>query len=141
MLEVYTYPIPRPPRSLDLSFLPLNELPTAVLDIYDHQRDVVLWFGYLDGWMLTSREEILLRKALRKFDCVLFTCVPLALPLAWQNEIQTIYTADPYGGSNINHNGRTVHDGRETEHGHTGARAPAERIDYQGGKTGSPAQG
>lgn len=141
MLEVYTYPIPRPAHSLDLSFLPLQELPTAVLDIYDHQREVVLWFGYLDGWMLTSREEILLRKALRKFHCILFTCVPLALPLAWQNEITTIYTATPNGASHINNDGGIIHDGSETEHGHSGSGTPAERIDYQSGKAGGPAQG
>ena len=141
MLDVYTYRIPRPSDVLDLSLIPLEDLPTTVIDICDHQRDVVLWFGYLDGWMMSPREEVLIRKALRTFHCILFTCVPLALPLAWQNEIQTIYTADPYGGSNINHNGCTVHDGRETEHRHTGARTPTQRIDYQGGKTGSPAQG
>ncbi len=119
MLDVYTYPISRPPHSLDLSLTPLEDLSTAVMDIYDHQRDAVLWFGYLDGWMLNPREEVLLRKALRKFHCVLYTCFPLSLSFAWQNEIGTIYTDSSHGASHINHDGRAVHDGRTTEHGHT----------------------
>lgn len=141
MLVVYTYPIPRPSDVLDLSLIPLDDLPTTVLDICDHQRDLVLWFGYLDGWMLNSREEVLLRRALRKFECILFTCFPLALPFAWQNEIRTIYTRDPHGASHINNDGGVIHDGRETEHGHTGSGTPAQRFDYQGGKTGGPPQG
>lgn len=126
MLDVYTYPIPRPPHVLDLSLTPLEDLSTAVMDIYDHQRDVVLWFGYLDGWMLNPREEVLLRKALRKFHCILFTCFPLSLSFAWQNEIRTIYTDSSHGASHINHDGRAVHDGRTTEHGHTGPRVTFE---------------
>ena len=141
MLEVYTYCISRPARAIDLSLTPLEELSTAVLDIYDHQREGTLWFGYLDGWMLTPREEVLMRKALRKFDCILFTAVPLALPFAWQNEIRTIYTRDPHGDSHINNDGSLVHDGREIEHRHSGSGTSFERIDHQGGKTGCPPQG
>lgn len=141
MLDVYAYPIPRPSGVIDLSLIPLDELPTAVIDICDHQRDVTLWFGYLDGWMLNPREEVLLRKALRKFQCILFTSVPLALPLAWQNEIGTIYTANPHGASHINHDGRTVHDERQTEHRYTGSGTSFERIHHQDREAGSPAQG
>ena len=141
MLDVYTYPIPRPANTLDLSLTPLEELPTAVLDICDHQRDVVLWFGYLDGWMLNPREEVLLRRALRKFDCVLYTCFPLSLSFAWQNEIRTIYTARSHGATNTDNDGGTVHNGRTTEHRHSGSGTTFERIDHQGGKTGSPPQG
>lgn len=126
MLDVYVYPIPRPSGAIDLSLTPLDELPTAVMDIYEHQREAVLWFGYLDGWMLTPREEVLMRKALRKFDCQLFTCFPLALPLAWQNEIRTIYTVRPHGASHIDHDGRAVHDGRETEYRHSSTRTASE---------------
>ena len=141
MLEVYTYPISRPTGVIDLSLTPLDELPTAVLDICHHQRDATLWFGYLDGWMMTPREEVLLRKALRKFECILFTCVPLALPLAWQNEIRTIYTANPHGASHINHDGRAVHDGRQTEYGHSRAGTSAERMHHQDREAGCPPQG
>ena len=121
MLDVYTYPIPRPSGALDLSLTPLDELADTVLDICAHQRDVVIWFGYLDGWMLNPREEVLIRKALRKFPCVVVTCFPLALSLAWQNEIRTIYTTEGNGGSHTDNNGGAVHDGRKAGYGHSGS--------------------
>ena len=117
MLDVYTYCTSRPPGCLDLSLLPLDELTTAVLDICAHQREGVLWLGYLDAWMLTPREEVLIRKALRKFTCVLVTAFPLSLSLAWQNEIRTIYTAGGNGSSYSDNHGGAVHDGREAGHG------------------------
>lgn len=112
--------MPRPEGVLDLSLTPLDELAVAVLDICDHQRDCVLWFGYLDGWMLNPREEVLLRKALRKFECILVTCFPLALSLAWQNEINTIYTANTHGAPHINDNGSLIHDECKTGYGQAG---------------------
>ena len=120
MLDVYSYPIPRPPGSLDLSLTPLDEIADTVLDICAHQKDVVIWFGYLDGWMLTPRDEVLLRKALRKFTCVVVSCFPVAFSLAWQNEIRTIYTARGNGASYSDNNGGAVHDGREAGYGHSG---------------------
>ena len=69
MLEVYTFKVERPPHWIDLSMTPLEELAQTVEDICVHQTDVRLWFGYLDGWMLTPHEEVILRKALRKFTC------------------------------------------------------------------------
>ena len=122
MLVVYTYPIPRPANVLDLSLTPLDELASAVMDIYDHQRDAVLWFGYLDGWMLTSREEVLLRKAIRKFECILVSCFPLSLSLSWQNEINTIYTRERHGASHTHNDGSLVYDGSQARHGQTGPR-------------------
>jgi hypothetical protein len=92
MLTVYTYPTPRPQGALDLSLTPLDEIADAAMNVYNHQRDIVLWFGYLDGWMLTPREEVLLRNVLRKFPCVLVTAFPLALSPAWKNEIDILYT-------------------------------------------------
>ena len=92
MLTVYTYPVPRPPGALDLSLTPLDELADAAMNVYNHQRDITIWFGYLDGWMLAPREEVLLRNLLRKFPCVLVTLFPLALSPAWKNEIDTLYT-------------------------------------------------
>jgi hypothetical protein len=130
MLDVYMYPIPRPPGSLDLSQTPLDSLADAVVDICDHQRDVVLWFGYLDGWMLNPREEALIRKALRKFTCILVSCVPLALSVAWQNELRTIYTAKPYGATHIDDNGSAVHDGSKTGYGDSGEHTTAGQFNH-----------
>jgi hypothetical protein len=92
MLDVYTVRTPRPADSIDLSTLPLDELSDALQDICAHQTQATVWLGYLDGWMLSQREEILVRPALRKLTCVLVTAFPLALPHAWQNEINKVFT-------------------------------------------------
>ena len=119
MLVVYTHPHPRPTSALDLSLIPLDELADAVTDIVDHQvgDGIRLWFGYLEGWMLTPREEVLLRKAIRKFECHMVSCFPLSLSLSWQNEINTIYTSDSNGSSHTHDNGRSLHDGRQVGYG------------------------
>lgn len=111
MLTVYTFRRSRPPQSIDLSTIPLAELAATVEDICHHQTSVHLWFGYLDGWMVTPQEEVRIRPALRKFACSLVTAFPLSLSLAWKNEIDTVYTVDPNGPSELNHDGRAVHDG------------------------------
>lgn len=111
MLTVYTYRVPRPPNCFDVSGLPLDELCDTVLDICAHQRDIVLWFGYLDGWMLTPREEVLLRKAIRQFSCVVVSHFPLAFSHAWKNEIDKVYTEGLHGDSQAHDDGRAVHHG------------------------------
>lgn len=126
MLTVYTYAVPRPPKSLDLSIVSLDELADTIQDICAHQQGVHLWFGYLDGWMLTPREEVLIRNAIRTFECSLVTAFPLALSQAWKMEVRTIYT-DPRNGSPYTHdNGRALHDGGKVEYGTLGSRASSE---------------
>lgn len=137
MLNVYTYPIPRPRESIDLSMIPLNELADAVMDIFHHQTSVHLWFGYLDGWMLSPHEEVLLRKALRKFECTLVSFFPLSLSHAWQNEIHTLYTADPHGASSIDNHGGIVHDGSSVGHGHSSEQHAAEQRNHKNRKARS----
>jgi hypothetical protein len=68
--------------------------------------------------MLTPQQEARLRPAIRKFNCELITAFPLSLSHAWQNEIDTIYTSDPNGPSYTHNDGRAVHDGSQTGHGH-----------------------
>ncbi len=131
MLDIYTYPVPRPPGSLDLSLLPLDSLAAAVTDICDHQHGIVLWFGYLDGWMLTPREEVVLRRAIRKFECHLVTSVPVSLSVAWQNELRTVYTGDPHGDSHTHHHGGVIHNGSETGHDSTRDIPAAGHINHQ----------
>ncbi len=111
MLTVYTFRRARPQQSIDLSMTPLDELAETVEDICQHQTSVHLWFGYLDGWMLTPQDEVRIRPALRKFACSLVSAFPLSLSLAWKNEIDTVYTTDPNGPSEFDNNGRAVHDG------------------------------
>ncbi len=92
MLDVYTYHIPKPRGAIDLSTTPLEQLAEDAIAIFEHQKDILIWFGYLDGWMMSPREEVLIRRLVRKFDCILVTAFPLALSQSWKNEIRTIYT-------------------------------------------------
>lgn len=93
MLTVYATRTTRPPgTTVDLSGLPLDGLVDAALAVYAHQTSAVVWLGYLDGWMLTPHEEVLLRNVLRKFECALCSAFPLSLSQSWKNEIRTIYT-------------------------------------------------
>lgn len=121
MLNVYTYPRFRPKNTIDLSTIPLSEFAQTVQDIVHHQKDVELWFGYIDGWMLSPQEEVLLRKAIRKFECHAVSFFPLAFSQSWKNEIRSIYTDEPHGDSNSDNNGRTVHDGSQVGYGGVGS--------------------
>lgn len=108
MLTVYTYPIPKPKDCFDLSGLPLDELCDAALSIHEHHKDALIWFGYLDGWMLNPREEVLLRRLLRDFRCIVISHHPLSLSNSWKNEIDTIYTNPVHGSSCIDNYDRVV---------------------------------
>jgi hypothetical protein len=121
MLIVYTYPRFRPKNTIDLATIPLNEFANTVQDIVDHQKDVELWFGYIDGWMLTPHEEVILRKAIRKFECHAVSFFPLAFSQSWKNEIRSIYTDRPHGDSDSDNNGRSIHDGGQVGYGGVGS--------------------
>lgn len=141
MLTVYTVKAPRPAGALDLSLTPLEELTDAALAFADHQTSGSVWFGYLEGWMLTARDEALLRRVLRKFECFLVTAFPVSLSHAWQNEIGTIYTADPNGPSNTHNDGGLVHSGSSTGYGHSSADSSAEQRPHQNRKARRTAKG
>lgn len=111
MLTVYLNRIPCPAGALDLSLTPLDDLSESALAFYSHQHSGSVWFGYLEGWMLTPYQEALLRPVLRKFACSLVTAFPLSLSHAWQNEIDTIYTSNPNGPPDSHHNGGIIHHG------------------------------
>ena len=121
MLIVYTYPRFRPQNTIDLSTIQLSELAQTVQDIVDHQKNVELWFGYIDGWMLTPHEDVILRKALRKFPCHVVSFFPLALSQSWKMEVQTIYTDKPHGAADSNDDGCIVHDGGSIGYGGVGS--------------------
>ena len=113
MLMVYTYKRDRPANTIDLSTIPLSELTDSALAILSHQKSADIWLGYLEGWMLTPYEEVLLRKVLRKFQCHVVSHFPLSFSVAWQNEIDTIYTVQVNGRSDSDHDGSSLHDGCE----------------------------
>jgi hypothetical protein len=113
MLTVYTYLIPKPADCYDMSRLSLEEgFLDTVKSIVEHQKGGTIWFGYLDGWMLTPHEEVILRKALRNFHCIVVSHFPLSFSQAWKNEIDWVYTEGVNNGSPYSHNnGRSLHDG------------------------------
>lgn len=119
MLTVYTYPTKAPKNCIDVSSLPLDELAQSLLAIFHHQKGVSIWFGYLDGWMLSPQEETLIRKVIRNFDCHAVSCFPISFSHAWKNEINTIYTVRPHGDSNTDNHGSSVYDGGKTRYKQT----------------------
>jgi hypothetical protein len=73
--------------------LSLNDLVESVVSISNHQKnETIIWFGYLDGWMLCPQEEVLFRKIIRTFPCILVSHFPLSLSQAWKNEIDVLHT-------------------------------------------------
>ena len=121
MLILYTYPRFRPQKTIDLATVPLQEFAHTVQNIVDHQKDVELWFGYIDGWMLTPHEEVILRKAIRKFECHAVSFFPLAFSQCWKNEIRFIYTDNPHGEPDTDNNGSSVHYGSAIGYGGFGS--------------------
>lgn len=119
MLTVYTYPISRPADSIDLSTLPLDQLVESALAVLAHQKTAHIWFGYLDGWMLTPHEEVRLRKVIRAFPCTVVSRFPLSFSLAWKNETDCLYTQDRHGSSDIDHDGRSVYNRSSSGHNHS----------------------
>ena len=109
MLTVYMFRTEKPPGAFDLSTIPLDELAAAVSAIVAHHTSGHVWLGYMEGWMLSPREEVLLRPALRGFECSCVSFFPLALPHAWKNELDTIYTTEGNGASKAHDNGGAVH--------------------------------
>jgi hypothetical protein len=113
----------------------------TVLDITAHQTTGVLWFGYLDGWMLTPHEEVVLRKAIRQFNCILITQFPFSLSQAWKNEIDWVYTVEPNGSANTHNNGRLIHDGGSPQHRHASSGSSPYGFGHQDRKAGSSEEG
>lgn len=134
MLTVYTIPVPRPPEAIDLSGLPLDELVDAALAVRAHQTSAAIWFGYLEGFMLTPQEETQLRSVLRAFPCSVVCSMPLFLPHAWKMEVDTMYTTDPNGVPNSHDNGRPLHDGRSTGHDDASGAPASDSGVHQTGK-------
>jgi hypothetical protein len=113
MLTVYTYLIEKPPDCYDMSKLSLDDgFLDTIKSITEHQKTGTLWLGYLEGWMLTPHEEVILRKAIRQFQCIVVTRFPLSFSQAWKNEIDWVYTnGEDNGSPNSHDNGCFVHDG------------------------------
>ena len=134
MLTVYTYKRPPPSGYIDFSGLPLDELTESALAVFSHQKDAKIWFGYLDAWMLTPQEDVLLRKVIRTFQCGLVTHFPLALSQSWKNELEIIYTAEVNGDSYTDHNGCLIRHGSPSEHNNVSREVAPDRGHHQNRK-------
>ena len=73
MLTVYVYNARKPADCFDLSYQTLDTFTDTALGILAHHKTAVLWFGYLEGWMLTPEDETKLRAVIRAFDCHVVT--------------------------------------------------------------------
>ncbi len=134
MLTVYTVPIQKQRDWIDLSSLPLDDLVPAALAVLAHQTSAVVWFGYLEGTMLTPQEETRLRPVLRAFPCHLVCTLPLFLPYAWKTDVETIYTTDPNGAPDSHDNGGAVRNGRSVGHDNARGTPPSDVGVHQTGK-------
>jgi hypothetical protein len=92
-----------------MSSLSIDEMVSAISSLCTHHTSGTVWFGYLEGWMLTPQEEVRLRPALRQFHCLVVARHPTAFSYAWKNEIDTIYTSEDHQLSNGHSD--TDHDG------------------------------
>lgn len=132
MLTVYTFPVPKPLGCFDMSAIPLDQLADTVRSILTHQTTGHIWFGYLDGWMLTPREEVLIRPVVRAFPCSLVTRFPLSLSQSWKNEIDVVHTDSLHHASSISHNdGGSLHDGGSVQYGHSCTLTASQRKSHQ----------
>ena len=134
MLTVYTVQVSRQPDWIDLSATPLDELVESALAVLSHQTTATIWFGYLEGFMLTPQEETRLRPVVRAFPCHLVCTLPLLLPSAWKTDVETIYTTDPNGVPRPDDNGGAVRNGRPLEHNDAGGTPAADVGVHQTGK-------
>jgi len=134
MLTVYMYRVDKPPGAFDLSVVPLDELAEAVSAIVQHHASGHIWLGYIEGWMLSPRDEVILRPALRNFECTCVSFFPLALPHAWKNELDTIYAENLNGAREPDNNGGAVHDAGSAGHEPASVPPAADRPSHQGRK-------
>ena len=116
MLTVYVYNAPKPVGAFDLSMEPLFSLADAALGILAHHKTAVIWFGYLEGWMLDAMEETRMRPVLRFFDCHVVTREPISFSQAWKNEISSVHYQPSHGDPDPHDDGRSVHSKRPIEH-------------------------
>jgi hypothetical protein len=108
---------PKPADCFDMSGIPLDEFADTIVAIHAHQKNATLWFGYLDGWMLSPREEVVLRIVIRDFPCHVISLNPHSFSHSWKNEIDTIYTNNLNNGlPNTHDNGSSIHNGGKAKH-------------------------
>jgi len=132
MLTVYLYNTEKPPGCFDLSYELVQDLADVALSILAHHKTGLIWFGYLEGWMLSPPDETRLRTVIRNFHCHVVTREPLSFSQAWKNEIDHVYTSEAHGPSRIDHNGGSVYSERAIEHQPPSGVSPLDGVHHQG---------
>jgi hypothetical protein len=132
MLTLYLYNVAKPPGCFDLSYELVQDVANVALGILAHHKTGVIWFGYLEGWMLDPPDETRLRAVIRTFDCHVVTREPLSFSQAWKNEIDHVYTSEAHGPARIDHDGGSVHSECATEHQPPSGVPALDGVDHQG---------
>lgn len=102
-----------------------------------HHTDVVVFLGALEGWMLTTLQEIRMRPLIRKFPVAVVCKYPVGLSAAWKNELSAIHVAySNHGYTHSDHDGRVGADPVANEHGRPAEQASHSVAPAQGGKAG-----
>jgi hypothetical protein len=131
MLIVYVYPAKKPADCFDLSYEPLNGFADTALGILAHHKTAVLWFGYLEGWMISPEDETRMRAVIRTFDCHVMSREPLSFSQAWKNEISVVHVRDINGASNSNNDGGAVDSERPSQHEPPSGIPPLDGLHHQ----------
>jgi hypothetical protein len=132
MLVVYLYPAPKPANCFDLSYELLTTFTDTALGILAHHKTATLWFGYLEGWMLSPEEETRLRAVIRAFECHVITREPMSFSQAWKNEISVVHFKDVNGSTNAHDDGGVVHSERPPQHEPPSGVPPIDGVHHQG---------
>jgi hypothetical protein len=109
MLHVYLFET-KPDCMIDLSRIPSSELANECIKIMNHHNECIIFFGFLEpGFMLDMKDEAVLRRCIRKFECHLICFHLESLPFSWKNEIEFIYSKNQKNGSTkVINNGCTL---------------------------------
>ncbi len=123
---------------LDWSDCTIPELVTQSETVLQHHKEIGIYLGYLDGWMLSLTEEIRMRPLIRKFPVCVVSRWPCAHSVAWKNELEYLGVNEPNGHSSINNHGSAGKDAVQDEH-RRHSELPADSLPTpEGGEARSP---
>lgn len=102
---------------LDWSDSTPGEMVSQSETVLQHHKEIGIFLGYLDGWMLSLTDEIRMRPLIRKFPVCVVSRWPCAFSVAWKNELEYLGVNEPNGLSNSNNDGSSGKDAVQDEHG------------------------
>ena len=123
---------------LDWSDSTPGELVSQSETVLQHHREMGIYLGYLDGWMLSLTEEIRMRPLIRKFPVCVVSRWPCAFSVAWKNELEYLGVNESNGLSDSNNHGSSGKDAVQDEHGHHSELPTDSAPSPEGGEARSP---